>query len=104
MMFIETYKGDLINPESIAYITGERLILEPANVYDEVEIYKIVATMKDFKKIILRHFADYSDMREALELIREEMCTESNKIIDLRLWSASGAVIDCVHLIGEEEV
>lgn len=76
-MFIETYKGNLVNPESIAYITGERLVLEPANVYDEVEIYKLVATMKDFTKIILSHFADYYEMREALELIREEMRTES---------------------------
>ena len=100
-MFIETYKGNLVNPESIAYITGERLVLEPANVYDEVEIYKLVATMKDFTKIILSHFADYYEMREALELIREEMRTESNKIMDLRLWSASGAVRDCVHLIEE---
>ena len=98
-MFIETYEGNLVNHESIAYITGERLVLEPANVYDEVEIYKLVATMKDFTKIILRHFADYYEMIEALQLIREEMRTESNKIMDLRLWPDSGAVSDCVHLI-----
>lgn len=103
-MFIETYKGDLVNPESIAYITGERVVLEPANVYEEVEIYKIVATMKDFTKIILSHFANYYEMIEALGLIREEMCTESNKIMDLRLWADSGAVSDCVHLIGEEKL
>ena len=102
-MFIKTYKGDLVNPESIAYITGERLVLDPANVYEEVEIYKIVATMKDFTKIILCHYADIYEMRETFGYLMEEMKIDSYKIIDLDLCLASGAVSDCVHLIGEEE-
>ena len=102
MMFIKTYKGDLVNPESIAYITGERLVLDPANVYEEVEIYKLVATMKDFRKIILCHYADHYEMMQALDYIKI-CCIDSNEITDLRIFSASGAVSDCVHLIGEEE-
>ena len=103
MMFIETYKGDLVNPESIAYLTSEIVNLEPKNIYEEAKIYKLVATMKDFRKIILCHYADFNEMIEALHYLREEMSRHSNFIIDLRFSFASGAVSDCVHFIEEEE-
>lgn len=101
MMFIKTYKDDLINVESIAYLTWDYVRLEPQNVYDELGVYRIVATMRDFTKIIVTHFADKTDMFEALDLIVEQIPT--SKVFQLDLWNNSGSVIDCVHLIGDME-
>ena len=103
-MFIRTYKDELINTDSIAYLTAETVRLEPQNVFEETEVVKLVATMKDFTKIILTHFREPSEMWEAQEILANSIKYGDEEFFDFGVLAGRcGSVSDCCTLIGDDD-